>query len=76
MVPITKMVDGIPSNSIEMSRPKAKPNIKIIFESVAIFQKAGFKIPIIQRVEKPRYNPMMALKIVASSLELIVTSKS
>jgi hypothetical protein len=43
-------------------RPKPKPNRKIIFVGIAVFKCGFLKTPNIQRIEKPTYKPIIALK--------------
>lgn len=74
-VPKTKIPDGKPSKRIEIILPAAKPNIKIILEIVAAFQNRCRKIPKSQKKEKPKYKPIMALKIENSSDDCKLTSK-
>ena len=76
MVPIIKIELGKPLKNIEIILPKAKPNIKKIFESIAAFQQVGFKIPKIQKEANAKYNPIMALKTFASSIVFMVISKN
>jgi hypothetical protein len=61
--PITKYIDGSPSNPKLSNLPKARPPMKIILVNVAIVQNLGLDMPIIQIEDIPRYNPIIALRI-------------
>lgn len=66
--PTKKKLDGVPSKTMLIILPEARPAINKILAIVAGFQYAGLIIPINQNAAIAIYKPIKALKMPESPL--------
>ena len=74
--PVTKYIDGNPSDTKLRNLPKARLPMKKILVNVVIVQNLGLNMPIIHIEDIPRYSPMIALRILVKFIVSTLTSKS